>query len=486
MTKRSKALTSVLGVALMLTLMIGTSFAGKTSGEIRADTGNSPRGYMTTPQELRVIAQKAKDGIEPYKSAVKEVIDWAKKSWDYPISNNPRCSGADDPAWIDERGAGIVYAQALAYHLTGEVDYAKQAFKRVKKVMKKVLVIPLEKQCRLNFAWGIPEWVSAADLLEDFWRGKECKGPASFEYKKTALILGDCKDLFQNWLAKNPYYIVSLSASTQSNWGAASANATAYIADYLHDRSDIVLVHRHPREMLDGANLRMSPRQAYDYANDLLFDRMNGFGVEHNGSTSCDFLTGSQQYNGLEPVKSQFSENGIIPDDTRREQYCNVTEYNGKYQNYPQLHISHTVQHCELLFRRGSRSCYDNYRTDDIPEYEFMGPDGEIKTTHLRAGRGSVERVINAVIIDSDTEWKHDAGLWVAYRYYSKWSRFDLVDEWQDELDRSGGCSQAICFGKLTHGFAQGESIQTPPQADAMTTAASVPALPLPPPPPSQ
>jgi hypothetical protein len=482
MNKRTKSLASIAGLALLMLLVVAPSFAAKTY--VKAEDGS--RGYMTTPQELRKIAKKAAKGKEPFKGAVQEVMSWANRSWNFSISNNIRCSDAHDPAWIDEEGTGIVYANALAYHLTGDAKYADKATTAIKQVMKNVLAIPLEQQCRLNFAWGIPEWVASADLLENYWRGMQCDGPTSHEYNKNNIGRGDCKDLFQNWLAKNPYYIISLSASSQSNWGAAAANATAYIADYLADRPDIVLVHRHPREMLNGQNVSMNPRQAFDYANKLLFDRMNGFGVEHNGSTSCDFLSGSQQQGGSTPVKSQFSERGIIPDDARREQHCNIDRYNGEYQNYPQIHINNTVQHCELLLRRGSKKCYKNIRMDDIPNYRFVGPDGKNKTTHLRPGRGSIERVINAVIIDSGTEWNHDGALWVAYRFYVVKSRFGQVSQWKRELDRSGGCSQGICFGQLTHGFKEGKTPKFPPVTNIgklsfNSAATAAQPLPLPP-----
>jgi hypothetical protein len=470
-----------IGVAILL------QFVGIGVAPVQAQSSSS-RGYTTTPAELRAIAQKAKAGIEPYKSAVKEVIEWANR----PLPTVPTtvtCRDADDPQWIDDKGVGVVYASAMAYHLTGDKAYARKVVKQIKQILKNVTSIPIdEQQCRLNFSWGIPELVASADLIEDFWRDKDCPGPVSAKLRNTTMRRGDCKVRFQNWLAKNAYHVVSLSAPAQSNWGAAAANATAYISDYLWDRSDVVLVHRHPPRMLNGAKLKFSPAQAYDYANRLLKDRMNGNGVEHNGSTSCDFLTGSQQRGGSTPVKSQFSEKGIIPDDTRREQYCNVAIYNGDYQNYPQLHISNTVQHCELMLRRGDRSCYNNVRNDDIPQYRFIGPDGKEKVTHLYPGRGSVERVINAVIVDSGTEWKHDAGLWVAYRYYVSNARLGQVGQWKSELDRSGGCSQAVCFGKLTHGFAAGEiptlpPTVAPPRQNGTTAPDGV--LPLPPPPPS-
>lgn len=438
---------------------------------VRAQDSEYPyRSYLTTPAELRVIADKAEAGIEPYDKAVSEVLEWADRKWNYEVEEEITCRGADNPRWIDDRGIGIIYANALAYHLTGKAKYADQVVEVIREIMHTVIIIPDDRQqCRLNFAWGTPEYVASAELIGDYWQGMKCEGPVSTIYGDDGLEEGDCKELFQNWLVKNPYYIVSYAASAQSNWGAAATNTVMYIADYLWDRPEIVLVHRHPPGRRNGANIELSPAQAYQYAKELLLNRLNGFGVEFDSSSSCDYLSGRQQDDEFLPVKSQITENGIIPEDARREEHCNIPAYNGEYQNYPQIHINNTVQQCELMLRRGDPTCYDNISLDEIDEYRFIGPDGAEKVTHLYPGRGSIERAINAVIVDSRTEWRHDAALYVAYRYYLLNSRFGLVPAWYGELDRSGGCSQGVCFGMLTHGFARDESPSLPPVIEPPT-----------------
>ena len=448
-----------------LFLVALTLAAALTFGVTGAQESGYPyRSYLTTPDELQAIAEKAKAGIEPYASAVEEVLDWADRDWDYEIEAEITCRGADNPRWIDDRGTGIIYASSLAYHLTGEEKYAERVVDIIQEIMRMVVAIPDDRQqCRLNFGWGTPEYVAAAELIGEYWEGMTCEGPANTTYGDATLQEGDCKRLFQNWLVKNPYYIVSYSASAQSNWGAAATNTTMYIADYLWDRPELALIHRHPLGKLNGDNIELSPAQAYHYSKEQLLNRLNGFGVEFDSSSSCDLLSGSQQDKDFTPVKSQITENGVIPEDARREEHCNIPHYNGEYQNYPQIHINNTVQQCELMLRRGDPSCYDNISLDDIPDYRFVGPDGEEKVTHLYAGRGSIERAINAIIIDSGTEWRHDSALYVAYRYYLSHSRFGLVPAWYEELDRSGGCSQGVCFGQLTHGFARDESPSLPP-----------------------
>ncbi len=442
----------------------------------RTTVKSDSRGYLTTPQELEVIAQKAKEGIEPYVSAFNEVIEIAGKKWDYSLDKKESCKSSDRPRWIDdEDGIPRLYARALAYHLTGEEHYAAEVQAILERIMTEVETIDIEEmQCRLNFAWGTPELVASADLIEEYWQDHECRGPSSTFYGVTTLRKDNCKKLFQNWLVKNPYYVISLSAAgSNSNWGAAATNATAYIADYLWDRPEVRLLHRHPPQLYGGQELPLSPSEAYVYANQLMFDRMNGYSVEYQSSSSCDYLSGEQQSDEWEPVKSQISETGVIPEDARREEYCNVPRYNivleeGEYQNYPQIHLGNNIQQCELMLRRGDRSCFDNVDQTLVKDFTFIGPDGEIKATVLYPGRGSIERAINAIIIDANTEWRHDEALEIAYRYYSIHHRLPGVDQWFEHLNgRPVDCSQHACFTTLTHGFALDETPELPPVVPA-------------------
>jgi hypothetical protein len=189
-----------------------------------------------------------------------------------------------------------------------------------------------------------------------------------------------------------------------------------------------------------------------------MFDRINGYGIEYFSSDSCDYLNGAQQNSQWLPVKSQISENGIIPEDARREENCNIPAYNGQYQNYPQVHLGNNIQQCELMLRRGDSSCYDNVDKSDLPNYTYLDPNGVFKSTRLVPGRGSIERAIKAVIVDSGTEWRHDSALAVAYRYYYEHHTLSGFEQWAGQLDRVSDCAQHICFGMLTHGLAPGEA----------------------------
>ena len=115
------------------------------------------------------------------------------------------------------------------------------------------------------------------------------------------------------------------------------------------------------------------------------------------------------------------------------------------------------------MLRRGDSTCYDNIDMSDIPNFSYTDSNGNDQVTHLYPGRGSLERSINAVIVDSRTEWRHDPALEVAYRYYSRNNRFSEVVFWYQEIDEFSSCYQDVCLTTLTHGFAPGEILDLPP-----------------------
>jgi len=457
----------LVGLLLLSCVNSGSSSPGQVTATPSAtESPSTSRGYLTTPEELRAIAHKAAQGVEPYKAAVDDVLVFAGKPWDYEVDAKATCKTADTPAWLNhERGTKRLYAKALAFHLTGNSQYAEEVRLILERIMTNALTISLsQQQCRLNFGWATPEMVASADLIEEYWHDQFCTGPLSTSYEDTTIGIGNCKALFQNWLVKNPYYVVSYTAEdSQSNWGTAATTTLAYIADYLWDRPEILLVHRQPTRLNEEEEVLYTPAQAYARANQLALDRMSGYRIEYHSNNSCDDLEGPQQSSLWPPVKSQITERGIIPEDARRQEFCNIPSYNGKYQNYPQIYLGNNIQQCELMLRRGDASCFDNIDNTDIPDFTFVNTEGVTKTTHLYPGRGSIERAINAIIVDSGTEWRHDSALEVAYRYYHIRHRSDSVEQWVAQINQPGDCDQDICFGTLSHGFAPQETPGLPP-----------------------
>ncbi|GAB4339968.1 MAG: hypothetical protein Kow0037_25490 [Calditrichia bacterium] len=432
------------------------------------------RGYLTTPDELKIIAQKATQGVEPYRTAYKDVLIWADKEWNFSPEKIVECPGADEPAWLDEfGGASIVYAKALAYHLTGKKAYARQVKKILDRLMRSILDVAEgddfpERQCMLNLAWGIPEYLYAADLIEDFWANSTSVGPLNYYPHNTDLGKGPSKFLFQNWLVKTAYYIVSKNDLGNHNWGVAGSNLCLAIADYLWDRPEVIIHHRNPPWINGGEPFFFHPDQAYQYVKKHLLDSMNGYTVSFWSRHSCDLLNKSDRNLPQlgPPVKGQITENGIVTQDARRQEWCNISRYNGEYQNYPQVHLDNLIAAAELIWRRGDDTVFTNIDSTDIPNFSYSDHRGNRYTTHLKPGRGSLRRALNAIIIDSQTPYKRGNGLWVAYRFYLQKEKKITPDlaEWKKWLDRHARPSQGICFATLTHCFAETERPLPPPQ----------------------
>jgi hypothetical protein len=439
----SPRLRAQLLLAIALSLACGSAGAAQ-----RPDA----RGYLTTPLELSIISQKADEGVAPYAQARASVLAIAGQPWPWGFTAHETCPTADIPHWNDNsRGTRVLYANALAYHLTGNLSYAQFVRSILETAMSQVQ--DFHPECDTNLGWGAPELVASADLIEEHWQGLTCTGPLTATPGDPTLGAGPCKLLFQNWLAKSVYPTVSqMATASQNNRGAAGTNTLAYVADYLWDRSDVLLVHHNPSRVNGGQDQLFTPTQAFAHARQLALDRMNGYRTDLGGS-SCDYLGGVFQSPLYPAVKSQITPRGIIPEDARRDEYCNILVYNGTYQNYPQGHVGHNVQQCELLLRRGDRSCYDNLDESDLPDYPFLGPDGVLRSTHLEPGRGSIERAIQAIVVDSRTEWRHDAALEVALNYYRHYGNSEKIGAWVPEIDDRSSCSTNLCLTTLTHGL---------------------------------
>src|SRR3990172_8943461 len=106
----------VVAVALAALCAAGAAGAAQRPGA---------RGYLTTPLELQIIREKADEGIEPYAASRAAVLARAAEPWVWGFSALETCPTADLPGWNDNLGGTrVTYANALAYHLTGNASHA--------------------------------------------------------------------------------------------------------------------------------------------------------------------------------------------------------------------------------------------------------------------------------------------------------------------------------------------------------------------------
>lgn len=370
-----------------------------------------PRGYMTTPDELMEVARKAASSKEPYRSAVNGLMEYVSYAdyWPYgSISGKQNCKEPLEPAFIGE-GAPLVFAKALAYHITGNTDYAESV---------KMLLLDLtdtngfggEKysggnQCILNLSWYIPNWIIAADLIEDY-----------SNWTKTD------KAMFQTWLAQEVYKKTAWSSrERRNNWGSAGSAASGMIADYVWDSS----------LLLEGA----SPHAAYLEHKENQLDRLN---------TQKEFDSPCSKW-GIQP-------DGAIPDELKRgSSGCNakwIKKDDGSY-TYTMTFLQGAVMHAEFLLRRGDSSLYDNMAED---------------------GSGSILRAIHFVIdnqADSGKshDWRSSAKptLEVTFRYYRDRATARQLGFGTADRYIGGKSNPMLHFGTITHGFSPDENPGLPP-----------------------
>lgn len=416
----------------VLAASLATAAAGALCGQ-RAES----RGYVTTPGELRVIAEKAVRGVQPYKDAVlaiKHFANTGKSSvrasdphpgfWPYgEISGRQDCSRPLEPPYLGH-GSPLAEAKAIVYHLTGDARYAADARRRLLDLLDTRGYgekYSGANQCILNLSWYLPGWIIAADLIEGYegWTATD----------KTA---------FQKWLATEVYKKVDWASDRRSNnWGSAASATAAMIADYLTG-SSIRLIDWHGKEV--------DPKTAYTEARQRQLDRMNG-------NTYMD------NYNCGRPV-------GIRPDGGIPEELARgSTGCDGRWIRerdpswfYTHIHLQGLLLHAELLLRRGDNSIYEN-----------LGP----------SGIGSLLRAILFQIQNPNdpkrsVEWRETAKqqLELAYRHYRDRRIAEQLRinpparkaSFKRHRRHIGGPNkQMLHFGTITHGFASGENPGQPP-----------------------
>jgi len=80
-------------------------------------------GYLVSIDELRERGQLAAQGVDPYDSAVADLLEWANGAVDIkPSPLQPLVLQDTDNVFVDD--AGRAYGLGLAYGLTGDERYA--------------------------------------------------------------------------------------------------------------------------------------------------------------------------------------------------------------------------------------------------------------------------------------------------------------------------------------------------------------------------
>lgn len=372
--------------------------------------GYLDRGYLTTIEELEFFARQARWGVEPYATLNEEYFsdladaeDWehGEAAGNYYSKDNFCFSDETDhpDRFINQQGGGhAVYEKMLAYHLTHEIDYAIITREKILEVTRSYgfggEVYNGSNECIRHLAFAIPLWVQAADLLEGepIWKPED-------------------KLAFQDWLIDEVYRKVAWASRAQrNNWGSAGSVATSIIADYLSDRTDILLVEYEPQA------LSLTPPASYLEHNAIQIQRMN---TQWQGDSRCDRY-GIQEYGG-------------IPDELRRgDAGCDALflEVPDDSYMYQITHIDHLVFHAEYLRRRGNLSIYNNLET---------------------TGGGSLLNSILFIIENPESEDKiewdaYKTGiLYVANAYYQDQRLQKAL--YTDSIERGG----MVALGQITH-----------------------------------
>jgi hypothetical protein len=371
---------------------------------------NAPKGYLVSVEELQMINEKAKAGIEPHSSNVilfinyidslmKGSTDWPALSGEIVIQNRSR----REPVQLSFDGTRLVYGTAIAWHITGDEKYAKRC---------KELILDLTDTYGFRnaehdeFHWGaqgilnltnVILYINAADLLES-WQG---------------WLEVDKLD-FQIWLRDIVYEKVAWASRTRkNNWGVFGSYACATIAYYLMGHPDWKLEESFPYQQ------KLSPQEAYDSHNAYQIGRQR---------TSEEWRMDAKTFIwGILP-------NGGIPEEIRRGDDPVDGEYLptfGSGTHYTQAYIEALTAHAEFLHRRGDNSLYDNIFEDGsgslLQAYLFV-IDNPLGSHCFTASR------INAI--------------YIAYNYYKHPALLKSIKECGPS-DIHGRCMSL--FGRLTH-----------------------------------
>ena len=194
------------------------------------------RGYLVTRAELVQRADLARQGVQPYRAAVADLLAWARQA----VKTHPkpakrlRIKGTEGP-FVDD--TATAYGLALASVVSGEARYAT-ASKRfimgwVDTTTSTRDTCPNDGACQtsLIISRTVPGFVFAADLLA---------GPDGLTPSED--------DRFRTWLRR---VMLPTASELGNNWGDAGTFTRVVLTDYLGDRAGFDAAIRKWRALLD-------------------------------------------------------------------------------------------------------------------------------------------------------------------------------------------------------------------------------------------
>jgi len=305
---------------------------------------NTPIGILISDKELLEIKEKAKMGIEPYRSDVKDFLSFidslgkASEQW-APLQDEVIIVGrsSSDPIQLSSTGGKLVYGLAIAWHLTGEESYALKAKNLILDLTSTYSYRNEEEkkfhwgaQGILNLARGGTPYIYAADLLEGWG-----KWTAADKLK------------YQAWLRDVMYSKVAwASRYRKNNWGTAGSFSAALIAYYLMDQPEWRLEEISPKAQ------KLTPKEA--------FAAHNAYQLGRQRTTKNWKLDAKVDLWGILP-------NGAIPEEIRRGNDPINGDHlpsDGSGTHYTMTYIEHLTAHAEFLSRLGDNSIYENIEKD--------------------------------------------------------------------------------------------------------------------------
>lgn len=219
-------------VAIVVGLVV--VFANLPTGTPVPSTGGSPStsatfggplsnaGYLVTLDELRRRGGLAADGVEPYATAVADLLEWAEGALDDVAKpTQPLVIVGTDNPFVDD--ASRAYGLGLAFALTGEERYAEAARRTIRAwvdVAKTTSdTCPDSGGCHTSLILGRagPGFAFGADLIA---------GSAAWTPTDRAALATWLHDVLLPAASRRP-----------NNWGDAGTFLRVVAADYSGDRA---------------------------------------------------------------------------------------------------------------------------------------------------------------------------------------------------------------------------------------------------------